>query len=227
MEKLKERLTFGDLRLSERFEKGDVHLLIHFGAKDSPEEWVACLTPVLPIEVISLKQIVFSDGDKKAVFVDVVRVVEAPEKVIPTLIRFDRVDPFFRVFPHSLYFSSFSSFIFVGTDENGETSIPARLRAGTPYLDKLMGKMIEGTPKVLDDVPSHSEELETGNRQASEILDGLSRLRVFLGSDYVRVGFAEEFRLPFEVREVLFGPFDLHLNGNQSLTCCERHKNAR
>jgi hypothetical protein len=50
-----------------------------------------------------------SDGNQKTVLVGEVQLMEPPETVIPSLVRFDRVD---RFFPHSLHFSGLSGFVF-------------------------------------------------------------------------------------------------------------------
>ena len=44
---------------------------------------------------------------------------------------------------------------------------------------------------------------------ATDVVDQFSRLRIVLGSNRVRVGFEKGRDLGIEVRDVLFGPFDL------------------
>ena len=88
MESWEKRLTVKNLRLNERFRAGELIVLLHFRPKDSLEGWVLAYQPVFPIESDALQQVVMADGDKKMMFVNTVELVELPERVIPTLIRF-------------------------------------------------------------------------------------------------------------------------------------------
>ena len=108
-ERWEQRLTLDNLRLAERYVKGELHLLIHFRVGGVTEEYAALLKRKLPIsgpqEDVERREL-FSDvgrpqfmnvrpdveamvsgayGQEGTVLVDVVQLVDAPERIVPHL----------------------------------------------------------------------------------------------------------------------------------------------
>jgi len=214
-EKIKERLTLQNLRLSDRFLNNSLRILIHVRAKDSSKEWACCLLPEMAIEPLALKKIIAANADQMAVLVNNVRIVKIPKRTISTLVWFERVNSFYRRFPRSLYFSDLKGLIVLGRVENRECySLPSAL-AYTPALsslNKLEGEMIQGTTQVVQNVSSNGKNVKFGDWEFGKILEGLARLRVSLASDHVQVSIAKGIGLPLEICEMFFGPFDLYPN---------------
>ncbi len=223
-EKLEKRLTLGNLRLAQRFLNNNLRILIHFRPEDSLEEWFCCLMPVAAVEPLALKQIVGANGDNVSVLVDVIHVMQEPKRLVSAsaLVWFERINRFYSRFPRSLYFSSLKSLVFVGFLDDGECNTSPHLLADAPMqsnLNQVKGKMVEGAAKVLQDISCRCENVESGNGEFGKILHSLTRLRVVLGPDYMRVSIAKGLGLSLKILEVLFGPFDFDTNQNEPFLC--------
>lgn len=124
-----------------------------------------------------------TNGNQQAVFVDIVKSVELPERIIPTLVWFERVDSFNRVRPHTLYFSRSVGFVLRGAIGvgNRETGLPV----GRPTSDddKMVSQVVKGAPKVIKDVAGNERERKRCRPDANNIIDQLSCLRIALGPD--------------------------------------------
>jgi hypothetical protein len=152
-----------------------------------------------------------------AMLVDVVEIMQMPKRRVSVLVWFERVDRFYRRFPRSLYFSSLTSLVIRGVSlpalYNGKLYALPKLfayRSTQPSFDKLKGKMVKSASEVLQNVACDGKYLKPGDREFRKILDGLSRFRIVLGSDYMRISVAKGFGLNLEILEVLFGPFDFN-----------------
>ena len=119
-----ERITRRNLRLADRFINFELHILLHFSVKNSDptEMWVACFNVVRPIAVlsepVSNKEAIIVVSEKSAVLVNVVKLVDSPERVIPTTVRFERINRFYSFGAHALYFSSLFPFVSSGVLRN-------------------------------------------------------------------------------------------------------------
>lgn len=86
------------------------------------------------------------------------------------------------------------------------------LSLGLPNLGghKLINQMIEGTSEVLQDVANDKGNVIGNIVNPADIMDRLSRLRVYLSSDSIGLGFAvvEGVEREIQVTDVLIGPFD-------------------
>lgn len=149
-------------------------------------------------------------GRYKAVFVDVVKLVEMPERVIPTLVWFGRVDRIYSILPHSLYFSRTFGSVFRGVIRNREADVArwTALRNPRPTPEKLIGQVIEGTSEILQNVASDSSDSLRDLLDANHTIDQLSRLRIALSSDEVWVGSKKGSEFNLQIADVLFGPLN-------------------
>lgn len=154
--------------------------------------------------------IVGTNRDNQAVFVDVVKFVETPERIIPTLVWFNRVDSFNRIWPHALYFSSSVGFVLRGVVgvRNRETGLPIGRSAADE--NELISQVVKGAPDIMECVSSDNRQSHGDFTHADKIIDQLSCLRVALGSDYVWVGHKERPDFCLKITDVLFGPFDFY-----------------
>jgi hypothetical protein len=128
LKRFNERCTLNYPKFSERYIKSELHFLIHFSVGTVDEEFVACFQREHSIGgsekrmdrfhvgesgVILNKKLEDvstqvnapehgADDDHKAVLIDIVKLVEDPKRVIPTLVWFDSVDLMdgFRCSPH-------------------------------------------------------------------------------------------------------------------------------
>ena len=214
MERHEKRLTLRNLRFAERFRDGELRIILHFGAKDAGEGWVVSYQPVLSIKSDPLQEIVVAESEKKSMLINVVELMELPERVVPALVRFERVDSFYRFWPHSLYFSNLRGFIYLGAATNGECDLRIDVaRVDSSDEHELVCKVVKSAAEILDNVSGGGKQVKRGLRDADRAIyinSALPSLRVILGPNCIRVRLAEFASFGFQLNEVLFGPFDLY-----------------
>ena len=103
-----------------------------------------------------------SNREQVPVLVDIVKLVDFPERFIPAAVRFDRIDCEFGVFPHSLYLPSLSGFVSGDVLRDRELDLP-RIRGPLvvgPDKNKLICEMIEGAPEILNHVSGGGKNIK-------------------------------------------------------------------
>lgn len=240
LKRFDERFTLDNPRFSERYIKSELHFLIHFSIGAVYEEFVVYLQREHSIgglekcvdrfhvgesgDLCSHKSEGVStqvyapkcgaDDDHKAVFIDIVKLVEDPKRVVPTFVWFDSVDRVYGVLPHSLYFSNRFGCVFRGIIRNREVDMlrwTAR-RAPRPGHEKCIGQMIESTSEILKDIPGDSGDSFWNLPNTHQIIDQLSGLRIALSSDYIGIGCEKGFDFRLQIKDVLFGPLNFNFN---------------
>jgi hypothetical protein len=248
-ERWEQRLTLGNLRLAERYLKGELHLLVEWACPDNGFEGIAFFeraempvtskhkalsvdfgigncSPLLGVEVSdeSVSHIIGHgrtderrpDSDKKAMFVDEIESMKTPEYVaISSLVWFDRTDRVFGRLRHALYFSRRFGFVFRGVIGNGEIS----KLAGSAAIgqNEMIGKVIQGTTKIEEDISSDDREGGRCLTDAGEVKDSpVFKIRVGLGSDFIWVGIQKTSDFNLKITDVLFGPFNFYANKPES-----------
>ncbi len=210
MKRWNKRLTADNSRFIDRFLAGELQIFFRLGLGESGEEWICYLEQVSALKPISCEQVVAPNGEKKAMLINVIKLLEEPERIIPALVWLEPINRFLSILPHSVYFSSLSGFIYLGAKADREGNVVARLPIGSPHLCEMVSQMVEGTPKILDDISSGGEHSEARDRERAMIWTHLASLRVSLHAKYIQVltGSGGDFGLQF--REVFLGPFDLY-----------------
>ena len=137
---------------------------------------------------------------------------ENPEKIISSLVWFERIDCGERVLSSALYLSLFFGFVFCGVVRNREIN-PIGIWRCVPGIrtDKLVGEMIEGTHQILNDISCNERQALRRGFDAGDIIDQLSRLRITLGADFIGLRVQETRDFALQISDVLFGPFDLRV----------------
>jgi hypothetical protein len=145
-------------------------------------------------------------GNQQAVFVDLVKLMETPERIIPSLIWFEGVERFYCILPKNLYFSTnVGRHVFRGTPDDWELN--SRLSFAGPRKSK--GDVVEGTPKIVQNVANDVGNVEGNVRDAGDIITALSRVRIILDSkSSIRCAVEKGPDCGFQVLDVLFRPFD-------------------
>lgn len=215
MEKWEKRLTLANLRLAERFGAGEINFLIHFRRRNSVEEYVLCLKPIVSFESIANEQAVTKDSEIESVFVDVVQLVQTPERIVPALVRLEMIDSFYGRWPHSLYFSNLRGFVVLGVANDWEGNPIARSGAGCSNQSKLISQMVERTSEILNDVSCNGQQLKRGDGILSNVRGACRHLnppaaKILIGNDYLVCNSLKGIGEDIELQEVLFGPFDFH-----------------
>src|SRR6202171_569827 len=219
MKRWEKRLTFDNIQFSRRFLASEIQILVHFGVCDpldnSVKEWIACFEPITAIETCSGKQAIVPDGDEGSVFVDVVKLIQSPERVIPTLVRLERINGFHCFRKHSLYFSSLHGFVYLESLCDRERNIPVGFYVGGPVLSKpnlseVPSQMVQGTSEILNDVSGRRDDVERQNRERREAQAALAGIRIIMGANDMHILAPNISALGLKLRQVLFGPFNFY-----------------
>ena len=183
MERCENWLTLDNLRFVDRYINQEFHILLKFKMGDSGEyiasfQWdsgdgqerATKIDSNLLSGMASLKEfgqlIPFTwrhaasyvrraSGKQQAVLVDTVKLMDLPDRVIPSFVWFDRVDRVFSRLPHALYFSTEERrCVFVGVLRNGEASLRSDSVAPAFLGNEMAGEMVKGTSEILENVSS-------------------------------------------------------------------------
>jgi hypothetical protein len=237
-------LRFNDLRLIQRYFKVELGILLHFRVK-SGEEYVASLhharggknghEQLVEIrdrfigaasretlrEFLSdswrrrMSRDAYASREQHTMLIDNVQLVEPPEGNAPTFVWFDSIDEFYRLIPHSLYFSRASGCVLRGVFEDREAGVV--VRRVSVGKNELPNQMIEGTPQIMDCVTSNANDLDGNLCGGIDIKGALRGLRIMLGSNCIWAGLKEGSGCGIEITDVLFGPIQLYLNYGDAL----------
>lgn len=164
-------------------------------------------------------------SDQEAVFVNVVQLMESPERVVPTFVRFDRINRFYSFWPETLYFSQFSGFVFCGGVEDRKVQKMGGVYSIAGDKKQLIDEMIEGASRVVQNVSRDCGDFDGYVRDAAYIVEQLSRIRIMLGIDLIGVAGEKSGDFKLEITDVLFGPF--HFYGDLSDSVVGWHQRNR
>jgi hypothetical protein len=177
-------------------------------------------------ECIDSARVRHADGHQELVFVRDVELVEPPERVARSLVRFGFLDEVHRTFRRSLYLSGSAGFKSIGvpglTAEHGESGVIVDgFVLGTNHL---ANEQVESGTQVVDAVPGDGAPQERRLFGDFDPVDQISRMRLVIMNDSVRLVLLEPLVSGLEVTEVMFGPFDLYPNtGEIGLAGHERY----
>ncbi len=241
LERFENRLSLRDLRLSERYLKSELQILVQFKVFKEyvasfqrtnlllgGNELISCVSeaseqrnasPPIPQSVNRNHRC--ADSSKCAVLVDVIQFAEPPNRVIPTLVRFDRIDRFYRIFAHQLYFSMLTGFVFLGGAGNRESNraeLSTAIGTFTGGENELIGQVIESGPERLQNVTTDQRNICANVGDVDDdVLPELRKLRMTLGANFIWLGFDEAPNSGFQVMDMFFGPFDFMADALNSL----------
>ena len=158
-----------------------------------------------------------SHRNQESVFVDIIKLTENPERVVPTFVWLKTVDNSDSVIPHALYFSLTRGFVFrgiVGVNDRETNPLSLgigerRSEIGFANFHDVPRKVIKGASEVLDNVSGDNCDVNRCISDRGDVVKELSCLRVALASNFIGVGVKEGADLDLQVSEVLFGPSGL------------------
>ncbi len=220
MERYHQRLSSDNLRLAERYIKGELRLHVHFRQCLFPENYCAILhgenfswkglvpreRPVCGGKMEANLACADSDNSQEAVLVEVVKLMKSPEVVVTSLVRFGRVDELYRGAAHSLYFSRARGYVFLDRLAN---RIAASFGGSLPVgKDQLVSQVVQGASQIVGCVSGDGGESMRNVGGDAELPGPVSSLRIVLSDDVVWASFKEGACQDFKITDVLFGPFD-------------------
>ena len=150
--------------------------------------------------------------NEQSVFVEVVKLVESPEIIVPTFIGLQDKDVFFSHWADFTYFSlQCLRCHLLGTLKHRKPDPPESFLSDSRAVsyDELHNQVVERGPQVLNRIPSNKGDDLRDRLKTRNIMSSLRDLRVMLSRDFIRVGWAKERRnFDIQITDVLFGPFD-------------------
>lgn len=151
--------------------------------------------------------------DNQPMLINSVEFVEGPEGIIPSFVRFYRIqDEVGSALGNRFYRSQFTGDFeaFPIPLKREINIIESGLTCATSNSD-LIGGNIESRAKIVDSVAEYQGNVfwdRLSNLQTEGIQTGL---RVLLGNDFMCIGFGPRFKERFKVLDVLLGPIDFEL----------------
>jgi hypothetical protein len=246
MDRFEQRLTLNNPRFVEHYLEERLNLLIQFRIAEIDEDFVALFSRTSAVsgmnhgvvgdDVISVNGLETVHAVQsgcgcyyETVLVDVVQLVEPPERFVPSLVRLGTVDSISRHLRHALYFSltRVGGFVFFGGFDikDRKVNVPlvplrepsALIVNKAPDSDKLIGKMIESGANVEKDFAGDSSNRVGDRFDFGKVIDAVrAGLRLYLAADYIGGGRKIGLDFGIEIVDVLFGPFDLHSDKRDS-----------
>lgn len=248
MQHFENRLTLADPRLAERYDRGELDLLLYFGVRGASDNHVAHLNRAgvgrvhehihlrhddliahrvlqhlghhrSDVEAGRMKV----DHKQQAVFVGIVQFIEDPESVsLPTLVRFERQEVFDGTGGQSLYFSLQRGFVLRSSvlSTNKEGDITVGCRPGVINQVEVLNQVVERGTQVLDNITGDDTEERVNLWDLGKAIDWASGLRIALDRESIQIGIEQCMDALFELREVMFGPFDLLPDHGQPFVGC-------
>lgn len=221
VERIKNQLAFGNLRLAERYIKSELKILVRLivGNGGNVNDLIACYErdEAIFIEpnVHALSDIhppfVHGSGndEQKVVLVDNIELMEQPERLIESLVRLYRTDDVKRIWSDLLYFSiTDGRLVLLG----GISDWKVNALVGTPAcrFNKLPHQVIQRSSEIVDGISDNQRNVirnrfDTGNIKRSVLKFGY---RMRLGSKCIGLSLNKNPDGGFQVADVLFGPFN-------------------
>jgi hypothetical protein len=142
------------------------------------------------------------------VFVSNVELMEPPERVVRSLVRFGFLDEVHRDFRRSLYLSNVAGFKSVGALGDEEAGVFGD--AFTLSTDHLANEQVESGAQIVNAIPGDGAPVERRLLGDFDPPDQIARMRLVITNGSVWLGLKEPLISGLEIAEVHFGPFDLY-----------------
>jgi hypothetical protein len=137
--------------------------------------------------------------------------VEPPQGRIPTFVWFDRINVFYSVLPHALYFSDLLGVVSQGAVEDWKGSLSANICAGIADKKQLVSQVVQCGPAILENISSEHRDSAGHVLDVIEVTNQLSRFEIRLTPDriwsWVRPT-RELGDLNLQITEMLIGPLN-------------------
>lgn len=236
MKRFNNRLTLDNLRLSERYLNGELHVLVDFRDRENTKH-IASFEREPPnagfekhLRIVSfgnifqhskelipnsgdfplrhaMEPILRTDSEQQSVLVDVVKLMDLPKDfAAPSRVRFDLQECFYRVRLKTLFYSPNSGFEFLGAISNREINTIKRAGRISSDANQPIGEMIKGATQILDSISSDLRNVDRNRFNIPQCVNAVESIRCVLGKDWIRVTF-EASPSFFNIENVFFGPF--------------------
>jgi len=234
MQRFKNKFTLNNPRLGERYFNSELHILIHFRFRGS-EEFVACFhrkdssagqhqgasvilgastmklgeeLAVTPKNAVSLKRGLCRE--EQTVFVEIIKYGEMVDDFsCPTTVWFYSVDGFYSVCSQARFYSLSTGFVIRGVLSDRKHGISMSAHLACSDASQVPSSVVQGGTQIVQDITEDHGKGQRNVSDSSGIELALSRLRIYLGSESVRIVFVEAVALGLQVEECAFWPVRL------------------
>jgi hypothetical protein len=220
VERFKNRLTSDDLRLSERYIKAELKVLVacsFVGVSGDVHDFVALFQRHRGFGPSDLPSRLDNDaplfdrscGRKyKPMLIPTVKIVDIPQCVVTSEVWLYNRDHLFCTW-HDCVYSSLANCrcVLLGSLADREKGAPVGLTSAS--FDESPSKMIQGASKVMDRIPEHQRDVIGDWLDAADVKSYVANLRLVIDSERIRLRIAEGTNSNIQIADVLFGPFNL------------------
>lgn len=236
---IKQALTCDNLRLIDRYIKFELEIIFKFSILGTDEDFIASFKRLKAgsgrdelaqdrIGHVEQGGVLASEGadinstepatnsKNQAVLVDVVKTMNDPEIVIPSLVRFCRVNEIDGSLAYPAYFSMSSGRVML-LPGIGDRKISVRAWSLPIHKYECVSEMIQSSTDVVDCITEDHGDFIRNVRYFDEVIHWASALRIALYSDFVWAGVVKVLEGAPKVHDVLFGPFYLPSNLDDSV----------
>ena len=235
-ESFDKKLSFENLRLSERYIEGEVYILVCFMIPGNAvkqcalfyrEEGINCrymnrlvLNQAAGEGKVSTKGTIHGvsidceidridvrdGGCQQSMLIRNVESMKPPQTVIPSSVRFESVNSLFKRIGHSLCFSARLGFVLLGTLADREVNMGAIFSGDD--RNQAVGEVVQSGSKVVDSITDKQGDIFRHNEAFIEEIGRDILFNVKLGSDFISVRSKENSLFPIQITDVLLGPFN-------------------
>ena len=162
-----------------------------------------CFCPTCsPLDISIIKH-----GDDSIVLIKNVQIVETPQGFVSSFVWFQPMHYAHNLWDGLVYFSfldfTYKSFLTLSKREMdilGSTAV---------FHYQITGDQVQRSSQVMDGISDDYRKSLGDSLDLLRFKDVLSCLRVFVGDKFVRMSIEKSRELDIEIRDVLFGPFNL------------------
>jgi hypothetical protein len=223
-----DRITAKRLRLGQRFQNLELHILLHLRVVESGKCWGVLLEKKIALEPIGKEDEIARKWSESAMFVDAaVKLVDSPEIKIPAFVWFEEIESFYNAWPDTIYKAIPAGFVTSNTLRNRE-GVSTGNSASSDH-ERVAHQVIEGGTEIVGDISHASRNIRRADKGLQEPVTGgeshgetdvdtIRRAFPFLVaslSDNDCSGLYTR-EVGCQIIEVLFGPLNLYANQDDS-----------
>lgn len=222
VERIKNQLAFGNLRLSERYIDSQLKILVLLlfvsGSREVGdfvayhESHKSMLVKVKRDAASHIdKPLVHCSGDseQQSMLVHNVELMDEPKRLVESNVWLYRLDDLSRIGRDLLYFSlAYGRFVLLGRLRNRKICVSVGSPAAN--FDKLPDDMVKCAPKIVDSISDDEREMLGNGFDGSDVKSCVmnGRYMVRLGPESIRITSNELLNSNIQATDVLFGPFN-------------------
>lgn len=215
------------LRLGQRFQNLELHILLHLRVIESGKGWGVLLEKKIPIEPICKEDEVTRKWSERTMFIDTVKLVDSPQIKIPAFVWFEEIESFYNTWPDTVYKAISTGFITSKALRNRERVPTGNCASGDH--EGMAHQVIESSTQIMGDVSHSSGDIRRADKSIQEPVSAGKSLReadaetIRRAFQFLVVSLSDNNCSALYIRdvgcqivEVLFGPLNFYANQDDS-----------